>query len=109
MQSPTEVTQPVDRQPMPPLRHKLVSPLVGRIPKTMLSLGAVAAVGFVPLQGLLQTSGVEAVINARVTTLRAPIDGEVQPGPNPLAFRYTSSAGRYLVPHRRSPRGSLAR
>ena len=96
MQSPTEVTQPVDRQPMPPLRHKLVSPLVGRIPKTMLSLGAVAAVGFVPLQGLLQTSGVEAVINARVTTLRAPNDGEVQPGPNPLAFGTPVARGDIL-------------
>jgi hypothetical protein len=52
----------------------------------MLSLGAVAAVGFGPLQGLLQSSSVEAVINARVTTLRVPTNGEVQPGPDPLAF-----------------------
>src|SRR5712664_4199551 len=67
--SPTQITQPVDRQAlMPPVRRRLVSPLVGRISKTMLSLAIVAAVGFVPLQGLLETSSVEAVINARVTT-----------------------------------------
>jgi hypothetical protein len=77
MQSPTQVTQPVDRQAMPHVRRGLVALLVGRVSTTILSLGIVAAVGFVPLQGLLQTSGIEAVINARVTTLRAPIDGEV--------------------------------
>jgi multidrug resistance efflux pump len=96
MQSPTQVTQPVDRQAMPQVRRGLVSPLVRRISKTMLGLGAVAAVGFVPLQGLLQTSGVEAVINARVTTLRAPTDGEVQPGPNPLAFGTPARRGDVL-------------
>src|SRR5262249_47605800 len=60
--------------------------LAGRKAKTMLSLAIVAPVGIVPLRGLLQTSSVEAVVNARVTTLRAPTDGEGQPGPNPLAF-----------------------
>jgi multidrug resistance efflux pump len=30
---------------------------------------------------LAQTSSVEAIVNARVITLRAPIEGEVQPGP----------------------------
>jgi multidrug resistance efflux pump len=94
--SPTQVTQPVDRQGMPPVRRGLVSPLVRRISKTMLSLGAVAAVGFVPLQGLLQTSSVDAVINARVTTLRAPNDGEVQSGPNPLAFGTPVTRGDVL-------------
>src|SRR5262245_51194162 len=87
LDSPTQVTQPVDRQAlMPPVRPGLVSLPVGRISKTMLSLGIVGAVGFIPLQGLLQTSSVEAVINARVTTLRASTDGEVQPGPSPVAF-----------------------
>jgi multidrug resistance efflux pump len=94
--SPAQVTQPVDREAlMPPARRGLVSLLLGR--KMILSLGIAAAVGFVPLQGLLQTSSVEAVINARVTTLRAPIDGEVQPGPNPLAFGTSVGQGDVLL------------
>src|SRR6266566_2657939 len=53
---PTQVTQPVDRQVLlPPVRRGLVS-LMGRTSKTTLGLGIVAAVGFVPVQGLLQTS-----------------------------------------------------
>jgi hypothetical protein len=37
----------------------------------------VGIVGFIPVQKLLPTSGIEAVINAHVITLSAPIDGEV--------------------------------
>lgn len=93
--SPEQVTQPVDRAAlMPPVRG-LVSLLVGR--KMVLSLGIAAAVGFVPLQGLLQTSSVEAVINARVTTLRAPTDGEVQLGANLLAFGTSVARGDVLL------------
>jgi multidrug resistance efflux pump len=73
----------------------LVSLLVGR--KMILSMAIAAAVGFVPLQGLLQTSSAEAVINARVTTLRAPIDGEVQLGPSPLAFGTSVARGDVLL------------
>jgi multidrug resistance efflux pump len=97
LDSPTQVTQPVDRQAlMPPVRHGLVSLLVGRMSKTMLSLAIVAA-SVVSLQGLLQTSSVEAVINARVTTLRAPTDGEVQLGPDPLAFGTSVARGDVLL------------
>jgi hypothetical protein len=93
--SPAQVTQPVDSEAlMPPVRG-LVSLLAGR--KMILSLGIAAAVGFVPLQGLLQTSSVEAVINARVTTLRAPTDGEVQLGPNSLAFGTSVARGDVLL------------
>ena len=37
----------------------------------------VAVFGWIPLQTVLQSSSVEAVINSRVVTLRAPIDGEI--------------------------------
>jgi multidrug resistance efflux pump len=86
----------------------LVSLLVGR--KSILSLGIAAAVGFVPLQGLLQTSSVEAVINARVTTLRAPTDGEVQLGPSsPLAFGTSVARGDVLlrITNRRADRSRV--
>ena len=33
------------------------------------------------MQRLAQTSSVEAIVNARVITLRAPIEGELQAGP----------------------------
>ncbi len=33
------------------------------------------------------------MINARVTTLRTPTDGEVQPGPNPVAFGTSVARG----------------
>jgi multidrug resistance efflux pump len=75
--------------------QRLVSLPVGR--KMIFSLGIVAAVGFVPLQGLPETSSVEAVINARVTTLRAPTDGEVQLGPNALAFGTSVARGDLLL------------
>jgi multidrug resistance efflux pump len=95
--SPTQVTQPVDvdRNALMPRVRGVVSRLVGR--KMVLSLGVAAAVGLVPLRGLLQTSSVEAVINARVTTLRAPTDGEVQLGPNPLAFGTSVTRGDVLL------------
>jgi multidrug resistance efflux pump len=69
----------------------------------------VAAVGFVPLQGLLQTSSVEAVINARVATLRAPTDGEVQLGPSPLAFGTSVGRGDVLlrITNRRADRSRV--
>jgi multidrug resistance efflux pump len=98
MRSPTQVTQPADRQALlPPVGRGLVSLSVGRISTTMLSLGIVAAIGFVPLQGMMQTPSVEAVINARVTTLRARTDGEVQPGPNPLTFGTPVTRGDVLL------------
>jgi multidrug resistance efflux pump len=87
--------------------QRLVSLLVGR--KMILSLGVAAAIGFVPLQGLLQTSSVEAVINARVTTLRAPTDGEVQLGPSPLAFGTSVAGGDVLlrITNRRADRSRV--
>jgi hypothetical protein len=98
MRSPTQVTQPSDRQVLlPPVGRGLMSLSVGRISTTMLSLGIVAATGFVPLQGMMQTPSVEAVINARITTLRARTDGEVQPGPNPLAFGTPVTRGDVLL------------
>jgi multidrug resistance efflux pump len=86
-----------------------VSPMVWRLVKTALGLGVVAIVGYGPLQRLLQTSSVEAVVNARIITLRAPIDGEVQPGPNPLEFGSSLSRGEVLfrIVNRRADRARL--
>jgi multidrug resistance efflux pump len=55
-----------------------------RIAKTAVGLAIAVAFGWFPLQALLQTSSVEAVLNARVVTLRSPIDGEVTTATAPL-------------------------
>jgi multidrug resistance efflux pump len=47
--------------------------------KAALGLAIVAAVGWIPVRSLLQTTSTEAVVNARLITLRAPIEGEVEP------------------------------
>lgn len=52
-------------------------PVARRSLKTMVALAVAAAVGWQPVSGLLQTSSVEAVVNARLVSLRAPIDGEL--------------------------------
>jgi multidrug resistance efflux pump len=56
------------------------SPLSRRLSQTVLGLGVVGALGFIPVQKLVPPSDVEAMINARVIALSAPIDGEVQIG-----------------------------
>jgi len=107
--SPTQVARPVDRPVLlPSVRRRLVS-LIGRASKTTLGLGIVAAVGVVPFQDFLQTASVEAVINARVSTLRAPTDGEVQPGPNPLALGTSVARGDVLfrIVNRRADRSRV--
>ena len=48
-----------------------------RILKVLAGLAIIATVGWMPMQRLLQVSSVEAVVNAPVITLRAPIDGVV--------------------------------
>jgi len=45
--------------------------------KAALALAVALAFGYAPVQRLLATTSVEAVIDARIVTLRAPIDGEI--------------------------------
>ena len=48
-----------------------------RVVKTLVAVAAVIALGWTPLQRFLQTTSAEATVNARLVTLRAPIDGTV--------------------------------
>ena len=50
-----------------------------RVLKSLIGLAVVVAVGWIPVRALLETSSTEAVINARLITLRAPIEGQVGP------------------------------
>ena len=53
------------------------SPTVRRLLKIAAGLAIVAVFGWLPLRAIWQTSSVEAVVNARLVTLRSPIDGEI--------------------------------
>lgn len=53
------------------------SPWKGRVVKSVLGVALVVTVGWMPAQRLLQVSSSEAVVNARVVTVRAPIAGVV--------------------------------
>jgi len=54
-----------------------ISASVRRALKVAIGLLIVAVFGWVPLRAIWQTSSVEAVVNARLVTLRSPIDGQV--------------------------------
>ncbi len=74
--------------PKNPLVLKSVVVLKGvgwrRAGKVALGLGVVGVFGVLPVRTLLQTSSVEAVVNARVVTLRSPIEGEIVASPTEL-------------------------
>ncbi|MEM9591079.1 MAG: HlyD family efflux transporter periplasmic adaptor subunit, partial [Pseudomonadota bacterium] len=46
--------------------------------RTAVAIAAVIALGWTPLQRFLQTTSAEATVNARLVTVRAPIDGTVR-------------------------------
>jgi multidrug resistance efflux pump len=50
-----------------------------RVLKTAIGLVVVVAAGWLPVRALLETTSTEAVINARLITLRAPIEGQIGP------------------------------
>jgi multidrug resistance efflux pump len=49
-----------------------------RFLKIALGIGLVVAFGWAPLRAMLATTSVEAIVNARIDTIRAPIEGIVQ-------------------------------
>ena len=48
-----------------------------RVAKSVLAVAIVVIVGWFPIQRFLEVSSTEAVVNARLVTVRSPIDGEV--------------------------------
>ena len=79
-ESARSVNPCADRFPSkPPKGWQAVSSLVYRVSRGTLGLVIVAVVGLAPHQQLLQTSSVEAVVNARVITLPAPMMPAFQP------------------------------
>ena len=72
------------------------SHLKSRLIKSLAGLALVATVGWMPAQRLFEVSSVEAVVNARVVTFRAPINGIVDAGKSALRVGDTVSAGTSL-------------
>ena len=63
----------------PPATKRFVNAVMARrILKIGLGIGLVVAFGWAPLRAMLTTTSVEAIVNARVETIRAPIEGIVE-------------------------------
>lgn len=68
-----------------------------RLIKTALGIALVVAVGWMPAQRLFQVSSVEALVNARLVTLRAPINGIVSEGAGALLVGDPVSPGKPIL------------
>ncbi len=47
--------------------------------KTLIGIAIIAVAGWLPVRALLETTSTQAIINARLITLRAPIEGQIGP------------------------------
>src|SRR3990170_3896878 len=84
------------------------SPLFSRAAKTLVALALAAVLGWIPLQRLLQTTSAEATVNARLITLRAPIDCEIVSSKGLDAGTVVESGDKILrILNRRADRSRL--
>ncbi len=60
------------------IRQKQTVPWRGRAIRSLAGVALLIVVGWIPVQRLFQVSSVEAVVNARLVTLRAPIGGLIE-------------------------------
>jgi multidrug resistance efflux pump len=74
------------------LQRAVKSVLTRRVIKTLIALALVFGLGWMPLQRLLLVTSAEATVNARVITLRAPIDGQI------IDWRRNSRVGTAVHP-----------
>ncbi len=71
--------------------------VVRRSVKSAAALALVGMVVWLPVHRLFQTTSVEAIVNGRTLTLRAPIDGIVSSAPTNLAVGAIFTAGTPLL------------
>ncbi len=83
--------------PAPTRLSQPLSPLWSRMLKTVAGLAILLTVGWMPMQRLFQVSSVEAVVNAQVVTIRAPIGGIIAEGLEGLRVGSTIPAGWELA------------
>ncbi len=69
---------------------------IRRFVKIALGVGLVVAFGWAPLRAMLATTSVEAIVNARIETIRSPIEGIVQ-APSEKTASWSSTAPPKLV------------
>jgi len=75
-----------------PAKRRFVNVVaIRRLAKIALGVGLVVAFGWAPLRAMLATTSVEAIVNARIETIRAPIEGIVQ-APNEKNANWSSTA-----------------
>jgi multidrug resistance efflux pump len=74
-----------------------------------IALPVMLAAGWMPVRALLGTPGAEAVINARLITLRAPIEGDIAevPGAPPVGTRLAPGQLLLRILNRRADRTRL--
>jgi multidrug resistance efflux pump len=87
----------------------LNSKWLGRVLKSAIGLAIVVVVGVGPMQRLFEFSSVDAVVNARLVSLRAPIDGKLADGPLSPAIGATAGKGTALfrIANNRADRARL--
>src|SRR5262245_33803150 len=72
-------------------------PYLWRGLKIAAGLAVIAVFGWLPLRAMLQTSSVEAVLNSRLVTLRAPIGGRIVAASDPIKDRARLDAGAVVL------------
>jgi hypothetical protein len=71
---PLEVAYPTPS----PQRRSFIERFGWRAVKSALGLGVIVIAGVGPVQRMLELSSIEAVVNARLISLRSPIDGRIE-------------------------------
>jgi multidrug resistance efflux pump len=92
-----------------PLADVLKGETSRKVLKTAIALAIAVVVGWGPTQRLMQTTSVEAIVNAPLITLRSPIDGEIAATSNPLAVGASYAPGTPIakIIDRRADRARL--
>src|ERR1700687_2711416 len=80
-----------------PQRGGFVARFGWRAIKSALGLGVLVIAGVGPVQRLLEFSSVEAVVNARLVSLRAPIDGKIEDGDFAPTIGAVAPRGRFML------------
>jgi len=80
-----------------PQRGGFVARFGWRAIKSALGLGVIIIAGVGPVQRLLEFSSVEAVVNARLVSLRAPIDGKIEDADFAPSIGAVAPKGRFML------------
>src|SRR5215468_5537507 len=102
------VLQPETHTPAPtPAHRSMISRYGWRALKSVLGLAVVVVAGMGPLQRLFEFSSTEAVVNSRLISLRAPIDGKIEDFTPTIGT--TVTRGRFVlhIANSRADRGRL--